>query len=246
MWTARSAAGVVMSAALAGCALAPEVTAPHGPDFFPLHDGAYWFFDGIAGEDGARVGIRVVQGTAPADPLRVQIAWQAPGAAQADVMDLAAVWRDGHLVLQDKPYELRLLPERPKHQPREWRWSSGNDAFRARVLRHDGFVATPAGRWRDALVIEIGPADGSPEQWRWHFVRGEGPVRIEVGEGKSLQVLELAAQGGPRDLPSATWKPRAAPAAKPAPKKPAPKKSAPKTPAAKKAVTKKPAAPAGK
>jgi hypothetical protein len=245
MLKARRAAGVVMSAALAGCALAPDVTAPRGPDFFPLHDGAYWFFDGIAGGEGARVGIRVVEGTTDREPVRVQIAWQAPGAAQADVMDLSAVWRGGFLVLQDKPYELRLLPERPKQQPPEWRWKSGADAFRARVLRHDGYVATPAGRWRDALVVEVGPADGSPEQWRWHFVRGEGPVRIEVGEGKSLQVLELAAQGGPRDLPSATWKPRVTPA--PAPKKTAPKKTTPKKTAPKKAAAKpKPASPAGK
>jgi hypothetical protein len=82
-------------------------------------------------------------------------------------------------------------------------------------VKHDGFGAAPAGRWRGVLVVEIGPADGSPEQWRWHFVRGEGPVRIEVGEGEQLQVLELSKQGGPRALPSMAKK------ATPLPKQPA-------------------------
>jgi hypothetical protein len=166
MLKARRAAGVVMSAALAGCALAPDVTAPRGPDFFPLHDGAYWFFDGIAGGEGARVGIRVVEGTTDREPVRVQIAWQAPGAAQADVMDLSAVWRGGFLVLQDKPYELRLLPERPKQQPPEWRWKSGADAFR------------PGGRFAGAVALALRPGGrAGPDRGR----RGQEPAGARVG-----------------------------------------------------------------
>lgn len=224
-------AAAVICAMAAGCAAPEAAGPPRGPDFFPLNDGAYWFFDGIAGAEGTRVGIRVVGGTGSTKPARVQIAWQQPGAAQAEVMDLAAAWRGGYLVLQDRPYELRLLPERPKRQEGAWKWKSGADPFRGRILRHDGFVASPAGRWRDALVVEVGPADGTPEQWRWHFVRGEGPVRIEVGAGDTLQVLELTSQGGSRALPSANWGTPTAPA--PA-KQPAP------------APAKKPAAPAGK
>ena len=219
----------------AGCSAAGEAIAPKGPDFFPLTDGAYWFFDGIAGGKGIQVGIRVVAAETKGGPTQVHIAWQAPGARQADVMKLNASWRHGFLELRDTPYQLQLIPDRPKLKLLPWTWKSGPDRYRGRVVRHDGFVAAPAGRWRDVLVIDIGPADGSDEQWRWHFVRGEGPVRIEVGEGERKQILELVKQGGPRELPSMRTQ-KGAPATQPA----APAKAAANS------TSKKPATPAPK
>lgn len=211
-WVMSVALAVTMAA---GCSTGNDLLPARGPDMFPLNDDAIWLFEGVAGADGVQVALRVASGETATSPKKLQIGWQEPGAREAAVMEFTARWRDGFLVLQDGTQHLRLIPERPKLQLTDWTWKNGAEPYRARILDHEGFVAAPKGRWRDVLVVEVGPADGTPDQWRWHFARGEGPVRIEVGEGEALQVLELAKTSGPRDLPSMTMtKSNAKPAAK--------------------------------
>lgn len=188
----------------AGCSAGPESLPARGPDMFPLSDGAVWIFEGVAGAAGVQVAIRVAPGATPPAPKQLHIGWREPGGSDTNVVEFTAHWRDGFLVLEDGPRNLRLIPERPKLQRDAWTWNNGAEPFRARIVDHAGFVAAPRGRWRDVLVVEVGPADGQPDQWRWHFARGEGPVRIEVGEGDALQVLELATTSGPRELPAMT------------------------------------------